>query len=184
MSIDVTILAGTPYETIYDNGRGQVLRGVASAVINVHRGSPLSPLPLELSVVLFEGRYVVRALSAEAVLIDDMNPNIDLAPLVDEHGRRPLGVTIDVLSRVRLPEIIRQALRGHVVLGRDDEGGSHWTPPDSDDPVVIYLTARACGEHPTKAVAAQLGISHAAAAQRIARARKAGLIPPTKRGAH
>ena len=46
----------------------------------------------------------------------------------------------------------------------------------------IYAKAWTAGAKPTRAVAQALSISQSAAAKRVARARAAGLIPPTMRG--
>ena len=56
-------------------------------------------------------------------------------------------------------------------------------PADSNvRTAVVYMLARAVGGKPTTAVARDAGVSQAAAAQRVRRAREAGLIPPSTPG--
>lgn len=51
-----------------------------------------------------------------------------------------------------------------------------------EDVAAIYTAAVASGDPPTKAVAWTLGISPGAAAQRVLRARRAGLLPAVTPG--
>ena len=55
--------------------------------------------------------------------------------------------------------------------------------PDPLVPVALtYSVAHAVGQAPTKAVQTFKGVSHAAAAQWVKRARDAGYLPETSRG--
>jgi hypothetical protein len=82
---------------------------------------------------------------------------------------------------------LRQALAGAVRLVADSgETFSTSRPMTDPDPLwqvaLVYSVALAQGEHPTKAVAHDLGLTAAAAAQRVRRARAKGFLPPTTPG--
>ena len=80
--------------------------------------------------------------------------------------------------------ILRQSLRTHVTARRLMSNGE-WSTGISEEDLVTttYLLAQLVGDNPTVAVGLELGISRQIAAQRVSRARKAGLLPPTTKGA-
>ena len=94
-------------------------------------------------------------------------------------------VSVRALQQLRLPEIVRRGLRDQVIVRRQIDDDRTTTGVGAEDLVPLaYLLARAAGDDPTKAVAEDLHLSRSAAAQRVARARKSGRIPPaTKQGA-
>ena len=87
------------------------------------------------------------------------------------------GIIPATLTKIRLSARLRRALRGVVLLVKD-EGGFAIDPSDFDErAVAAYVTAQLVGDNPTSAVAAELGVKTNAAAQRVSRLRKAGRLP-------
>jgi hypothetical protein len=95
-------------------------------------------------------------------------------------------VDIEALRRFNYSTALRHTVR-HVVkvpmstgdqiafqLGQEKTGPLHRA-------AYVYTLARLVGEHPTKAVADAMGITTAAAAQRVRRARQKGYLPPASR---
>jgi hypothetical protein len=122
---------------------------------------------LDLWLELQDGRYNVVRLEATA----------------------PKGGRLDIeeVRAFSYAPRLRQALMGSVRRVTDEgEAFSADRPMDDPDPLwmvaLIYATARATGEHPTKAVAHDLGIPETAAAQRVRRARAKGYLPATTPG--
>jgi hypothetical protein len=82
---------------------------------------------------------------------------------------------------------LRQALSGAVRLVEGDDVHTAANPvAEADRPLwrvaLTYSLARATGANPTTAVAEDLGVNQAAAAQRVKRARQRGFLPPTTPG--
>jgi len=166
MSIHASIFRGEHGRTIYVDDRAQELIGPASAQIRVEDEPDLCPYPIvALTVELREGRYDVTELQVNA-----------------DHGP---PIAVRGLQTIRIPEIVRRGLRDEVTIRRTTEYGATTTGVSRDDEVpLVYLLARAVGDDPTKAVQEEFKMTtRQAAAQRVARARKAGRIPPTTRGA-
>lgn len=98
------------------------------------------------------------------------------------------GVTHDVLRSIALGQLIVDAV-GRTAFELVYEEGDETLLKDSrltiDEQVfVLFHLARVAGENTNTAIATQLGISTSAAAQRVARLRKKGWLPPArKRGA-
>lgn len=64
-----------------------------------------------------------------------------------------------------------------------DAAGVALAPSDAlAEVAAIYMAAWQARENPTQAVAERVGLSRSAAAKRVARARAAGLLPPTSKG--
>ncbi len=79
---------------------------------------------------------------------------------------------------------LRDALRGYVHHVTDTGEGRVVDQPDDSlwDVASMYVAARAVGENPTAAVAAELALTPGAAAQRVRRAREKGYLNPTTKG--
>lgn len=97
------------------------------------------------------------------------------------------GLDVEAIRRLTLPKFARHGIQHLIVFESTD--GERYTaerPMENPDPLwrvaLAYSTAYAFGEDPTAAVATDEQISHAAAAQRVKRAREAGYLPPTERG--
>jgi hypothetical protein len=94
----------------------------------------------------------------------------------------PGGINPRDLVAIRLPGLLRRALRPLVMVLGPDDGFTI----DGDDPderaIAAYVTAQLVRDNPTQAVAAELGINANAAGQRVFRLRRAGRLPASKRG--
>lgn len=116
--------------------------------------------------------------------------------LEDRAGREPLPLRADVWRSVPVAQIASE-LRAAYVDVLEDSGAldaadarlrARWQGPSEDraatleDVAAIYLDALDAGKPPRMAVADKLHLSKSAAAQRIARAREAGLLAPTRKG--
>jgi len=137
----------------------------------------LTPFRLQFDARLIDGRYQVHQ-----------------ATLTQVDGGQ--SVTATSLSAIRWPELMRRALAGLVYVMVEDEAGhtisalslgAAGRPADDDSTLATYLSysylvAHAVGLDPTKEVGAEYGLTQGAAAQRVRRARKAGLLPPTTKG--
>jgi hypothetical protein len=90
------------------------------------------------------------------------------------------------MGEIGLSEILRRALwqsRQITVQRRTIDGMVVSGLGRDEEVTAVYVLARIMGQHPTKAVGEHFGLKPAAAAQRVARARRAGLLPPTTKGA-
>lgn len=116
--------------------------------------------------------------------------------LEDSTGREPLPLRADVWRSVPVAQIASE-LRTAYVDVLEDSGAlgavdprvrARWQGPSEDraatleDVAAVYLDALDAGKPPTKAVKDKLHLSKSAAAQRVARARAAGLLAPTRKG--
>jgi hypothetical protein len=139
----------------------------AKCTVNVEVVGEPGLAHVELIVELIERRYCVTRLTASP---------------------QP-GHTLD-MEQVRGLDVAYFVRHGvaHKVLfqGTDGKNYSSSYPMQDPDPLwevaLTYSVAFAIGESPTAAVARDLRISHAAAAQRVKRAREKGLLPPTRKG--
>jgi hypothetical protein len=133
---------------------------------------------LELWLALVDGRYVIHSVQAT--------------------GPEGQGLDIEALRRVNFSKAVRRLTRQvlgfhHFPHGEDlddiysqqgwlraraKKAGQPTEPTMAEQVAYFYTVARLLGDHPTKAVAEGLGISADAAAQRVRRARQAGLIQP------
>ncbi len=87
------------------------------------------------------------------------------------------GVTPRDLAAIRLPGLMARALKPVVSVVADD-GSLTFGPTDPDERArLAYFIAQLVGENPTQAVAAELGVSSNAAAQRVFRLRRDGRLP-------
>ena len=97
------------------------------------------------------------------------------------------GLDLELVRKLDVPLYARYGV-AHLVIMESPEGEQYTasSPLENPDPLwpvaTTYSVAYALGEPPTAAVATDLGISHAAAAQRVKRARDAGYLPPTEKG--
>jgi len=161
--------------------------GPQAARIVVDAEPELAPFDLAAQVHLVDGRYVVTRLDVHASALADQ-PIVLGDFLGDELDQSYFPsttvppITARGLAAIRLPAILQAALApavnvkrsfadGHEVLGMIDA---------NDKLAATYCRARAVGDNPTRAVADELRIGHSAAAQRVSRARKAGIIPPVR----
>lgn len=150
----------------------------------------LSPYDLEARVQLHAGRYVVDDLK--------MYPRVEYRSLLhidptgapafshdEDYAEALKGViTTTGLTKIRLGKIILEGMRREVTVRRRGASGDVVTGVGREEEMArIYCLARAVGENPTKAVAEHYAITSAAAAQRVMRARKAGILPATTKGA-
>lgn len=173
---------------IYEWPDGQLLIGPAVAELQLlEPAEGVSPYPLVLGVALTsEQRYVATRLLVRADSMahegGHLSAPVPIARLMPD-AELP-SVTARGLAAISLPTIMREGLqrkcrrrfrnaRGDLVEG---------IAPDDDLPFT-YLVARATGGSPVQEVARELRIGVGAARQRVARARAAGLLPPTTRGA-
>lgn len=97
------------------------------------------------------------------------------------------GLDIPAVQRLPMGTILRGGLAHLIRLETvDGESFSADRPIVPDDPHVVvalaYSVAHALGGHPVLAVAEDMNISPAAAAQRVRRARARGYLPPTTPG--
>jgi len=189
MDIETHIPSGCESAVIWEWPDGKQLLGPQVIEIGLFEpDADVSPWPLRLGVALNEDRrYVITKLEVRAgatahrggsnltqpLRVTNLMPSTDLPP-----------ITTRGIMQISLPTILRRALKGKFSTRfRDADGDLVERVVPDDAPDLIYMRAQAMGEDPTKAVAKELGISPGAAAQRIARARKQGLLPPTTRGA-
>ena len=86
------------------------------------------------------------------------------------------------LAAIRLPGLLRRALRPLVVLVSDDGGFTLGGQDPDERAVLAYITAQLVNDNPTQAVADELGVNANAAGQRVFRLRKAGRLPASKKG--
>ena len=191
MAIITRIPSGWDADLIHEISDTQQLLGPARARILVHNEPDHSPYDLELKVALDGDRYVVTHL--EVISNRWADTAEDVANLMRATGRPPSEddhftpsktlppITATGLLEIKLPPILRKALRPEVKARRLLSNGEWSTGITEEDLVpTTYLIAQLVGDNPTAAVAEELGISRQTAAQRVARARKAGLIPPAK----
>ena len=127
----------------------------------------------------------IAAVSLEAALVEGRYRVMR----VEVRGRET-GVTSETLRRVPVAAILTKAVAhqvhkvGWLNEAGEDEDWVWQNPLDNPDTAldIVYLTARACAAPPTLAVADFFEISRSAAAQRVARRRKAGFLPATTPG--
>jgi len=190
MNIETHIPAGCESAIIWEWPDGKQLLGPQLIEIGLlEPDADASPWPLHLGVALGEDRrYVITQLAIRAGAMADLVGGASLtrptrvARLMPSPDFPP--ITTRGIMQISLPAILRRALyRKFSTRFRDKYGDLVERVALDDEPDVIYMRAQAMGEDPTKAVAKELGISPGAAAQRVARARKQGLLPPTTRGA-
>lgn len=188
MTIHTRIPAGYESSVIHAVSDSQQLLGPERARIIVHDEPELSPYDLELRVTLQDGRYVVTQLTMNANRLTDADDMVRLNRDGSEDDYYTPSVSGPVtavgLGQVKLPPILRQSLRNHVTARRLMSNGE-WSTGISEEDLVptTYLLAQLVGDNPTVAVGLELGISRQIAAQRVSRARKAGLLPATTKGA-
>jgi hypothetical protein len=122
----------------------------------------------------------LRELSLDLELSDDRYVITRVEAVAPEGGR----IDLETLRRFNYSAALRDALRHDVVsvpMSREDRIAvqlGETTPDPLERAAYVYTLARLVGESPTKAVADAQGISAAAAAQRVRRARQKGLLPP------
>jgi hypothetical protein len=99
------------------------------------------------------------------------------------------GLDLELIRALDVTNYL-QAGVAHLVKYERQDGNTYTAehPIDSPDPLIevamIYSVAHAVGLHPTRQVQTSKGLpSHNAAAQWVKRARDAGYLPPTTRGA-
>jgi len=194
MSIFTRPISGWDEELIWPLETDQLATtqvvGPGRAIITVIDEPELAPFDLELYVSLVVGRYVVTHLRCHANVVADVKdlgvrfgrepseenlftPSVQVAP-----------ITATGLSDVRLPSIISSGLSGKAKARRQMADGTWVTGIGAEDELpVVYVVAQATGDNPTQAVARHFKISSSVAAQRVARARKAGRLPAATRGA-
>jgi hypothetical protein len=197
VSIDVRIAATPGLVTIAPPGQGDVLvprtRLRVPAVVDVTvdpagEGAEYTPLRLELRAGLMDQSTGCTLVGGPWSHAAPDVPRIgdwkyEVARLVvsptDDTPVTPSG-----LAAIRIPGLLRRSLRHLVLLVTD--AGYTIDPSDLDErAVAAYVTAQLVGEHPTKAVAAELGANSNAAAQRVHRLRAAGRLPAVPgRGTH
>jgi hypothetical protein len=168
MSVQTTVFPGEHRHPIWRDEHGQEVLGPATASITVENEPDLCPYPaLRVSVRLRDGRYDVDELEIRSY---------DGPP-----------ITVRGLQTIRFGAILRHrdGLIGEVTIRRTTADGRTVTGVGRDDEIpLVYVFARAVGENPTQAVQEAFELpSRQAAAQRVARLRKAGRIPPTTKGA-
>lgn len=169
MTIQTTVFPGEHRHVIWRDEHGQEVLGPATASIVVEDESDLCPFPaMQASVRLRDGRYDVVELQ------------------INSEGGPP--VTVRSLQLIRFGAILRHrdGLIGEVTIRRTTSDGRTVSGVGRDDEIpLVYVFARAVGDDPTKAVEETFKLpSRQAAAQRVARLRKAGRIPPaSKKGA-
>lgn len=169
---------------------GTEVIGPRSALIEVRQEPALSPYSLDLAIRLDEGRYLVAELKAygksSALDYSDVARR-DINGDEDDFDPTPFilpPITARGMAAIQYGAIMREALRREVSVRRLNSRGDTVTGIGREDEVpAIYCLARAAGDNPTQAVADELKIGRSAAAQRVARARRAGLLPATTRGA-
>ena len=188
MTIITRIPAGYESSVIHTVSDSQQLLGPERARIIVRNEPELSPYDLEVRVALQDGRYVVTQLTMNANKVTDAPDELRLSrPGSEDDFYTPSAsgpVTAVGLGQVKVPPILRQGLRREVTARRLMSNGEWSTGITEEDLVpTTYLLAQLVGENPTAAVGLELGISRQIAAQRVSRARKAGLLPPTTKGA-
>jgi hypothetical protein len=150
-------------------------------VVALAVGSVKDDLPIS-GTVLREVRVAELAKEvADLLLRLDVSSRLEAGPLIDDTDQegRPLDAAFHE-QRERFWEPGRVAADKE----RAAMAAVPATPPRHDDAGIarIYLGAFARHQAPTKAVAEALGISQAAAAKRVWRIRRAGLLPETKQG--
>jgi hypothetical protein len=182
-----------PSDDFQQAGGSEVL-GPSRVAVTVRQPTDHSPYDLDLVAHLIDGTYVVpditvmglyerpdyiaRAVQAFSGAGPDEPPE-----LPTDSGTLP-PVTSRGLSEIRLAAILQEALRGQCTVRRTMADGTVVTGVGREDELeVVYVLARAVGENPTQAVAEHFKIGRSAAAQRVARARSAGKLPPASQGA-
>lgn len=164
------------------------LRVPAGANIDVSpqgEGALYTPVPLQLGVVLVDhasGRSALGA--ASSPFAEWGNPgdwHYDVTTMTIA-APVPGGITTSDLVAIRLPGLLRQALRPLVTVLADDGSFTIGGGDPDERAVAAYVTAQLVRDNPTQAVAAELGINANAAGQRVFRLRKAGRLPASKRG--
>lgn len=179
---------------IWEFPDGKQLLGPEVAEIELREPAEgVSPFPLELGVAFDaeQHRYVVTRLLVRADLLAHGHDGATLtAPLrISKLLRAPHlpPITARSVASISIPTVLRRGLSYAQFRERyrNADGDMVEGTARSGDLSTIYLLARARGEDPTKAVAAELEISVEAARQRVARARQADppLLPPSTRGA-
>lgn len=144
-----------------------------------------SPVPLTLEVQLVAHEVVTPGPgAADPVLASMAGWRYEVTDLRLSPGPAG-GVTSKTLVSIRLPGLLRRALRPYITR-MDPDGSFTIGSADPDDRAVLaYVEALLIGDHPTQAVAAELGVKPNAAAQRVFRLRRAGRLPylaASKRG--
>lgn len=181
MSIHVTIPVGHYGGVIWKGPDNEQVLGPVDATLDVVNEPELSPYPLRVNVALRDGRYIVTSLEVIADVRADGDR--DVWDITSDLGKRTPSascepVTVAGLAKVRLSRVLRTALVRHVNVSRTTATGDQvYGMGKSEELPAVYALARAVGDNPTKAVAEHFKLTQASAAQRVARARKAGQLP-------
>lgn len=165
--------------------RLRVAAALKIVVDPIGEGAEYTPVDLKADVVLHD-RATQRSILDPWFAGALAGPHIgDWRYQVVELSLSGGAITPATLVAIRLPALLRRALRGLVLLVKD--GGYSLDPSDFDErAIAAYVTAQLIGEHPTSAVAAELGVKPNAAGQRVYRLRRAGRLPAVtpKKGKH
>lgn len=144
-----------------------------------------------------------------AVVVGDRGPGATQVIVEQPQGGHGPGITLSMLRKVTVDQIIRDALAelARAASGAEEEtgipgtfrvqgiegiwGGPQAPPPGRGrdtspdrlaDVARIYLAAVAAGRPPVKAVQQELNFSRSTAGRLVGEARKAGLLSPTTQG--
>ena len=154
-----------------------------------------------MEVVGFELRSARRHKQDEDGRIVDAEPHLrEVLPpaypdLENLTGREPLQLKSEVWRSLPVAALASELRAAHVealddlgLLAANPRAAARWQGSSEDrratleDVAAIYLDALDEGQPPTKAVQEALHLSKSAAAQRVARARTAGLLGETRKG--
>jgi hypothetical protein len=161
------------YRPLADSGPGGTLEAPAEFIAEItaehpanKRGKPrLANATLKLE--LLDGIY--RLTELNAVGADDA------------------WLDIEEVRSLRYSDAIQAAVAGAVrLITKEGDTFTSERPIDNPDPhwaiALEYASARAVGRPPLAAIEEHFGITRAAAAQRVKRAREKGFLPKTERG--
>lgn len=166
-TVRAELLDASDYRPVLDTPEGRLLMATPLCIVVQFAGEP-HVRQLRLTVELVDRRYVIRSIELEpGVVAGELFPRLR----VRDVGRW--------LHRAASHESRFESADGVTYTSTDPMP----EPIDPVWPVVLaYSTAHLVGRPPTQAVADRLGISHAAAANRVKRARAAGYLPTTEPG--
>lgn len=167
-TVEASVRLDVTYSPLADEGPAALLLVPDRLKVRIHiQDEPYGPVDLvDAELVLVDGVYVVVAITM--------------------HGVEESGVDWDRVSRLPFRRLIAQGIADGIharikypdgyVEKADASTDTAWRTAN------LYAIARAMGESPTKAVAEAFGITHAAATQRVKRARDKGYLRATTRG--
>lgn len=140
------------------------------------------PWNLITSWTFVNGRMECVGVELRSYVADPEGVDVDFAAAQKRSKSGPRAVTATTWRQVPIASIMSDEREQTVgwLAANDEQGAEQWG--GLAEVANVYTAAWHAGQPPTKSVAEHFDITSSAAAKRVARARDAGLLPPTRAG--